>query len=1697
MRDIFPKLIAFLGLGWFLLVPLNAYAFQEEQEEFEELDETEMVAIFDTFFADPGDYSPLCEELTLEYSTEMIGGIPEAKRVEFQEWRRQFRDAMPAIEQARRDAATFGNELQFATADVVRRLEAGYAVLARASDERVGLKNVWEVAKANHDLEQAEDAALEAALAYMISLYNLQLAEDAQRKIATDYYSTYAPAFPLLEEGERRRILDSFWARTGCIEPLKVDLFEKLATEKTDLWNVAMARAGEVLEDFAETEVGAAAATVTGTTLIRDLVLMNSEESEEGTSSDKSFFDSFAEAALRDVQRQRKYAWLASESAANASVLSALLAAEDSARRGQVLHPATVRAALLKPDSTADNPPPMSADEREARLRMLQDRAWRGVLAISRKHLANEAAYRVKSSAMLGMGKAFETSWRQLRVGSEGLVANTALQSAEPHVQALAVLAISQKLFADSLGLLVTTPLQDAFTEYALKPAWGLFGEEVKTSTDKAFDDYKKARDALDLQEGVLLELWDSTSFDDAMAFAKAVRDGNPSGGGIGARARSTVRLLLEDAEFIAATDGGLPWIFEVICHDPADRNALLVAGARYELDANTRFAVQRIALSRGLTVDNPDVTTTNAVLDQIFSQEPRVPEDWQDAAVIATKQAMTTAPLLGAVIESYNAVQTLRNFSSWMYGTTQSQDDYLRLRVDLQQRMLNITNALEVCDYSYPCVSATRPDVYADHIDLVNRSSEYVNAFRRIQDGAFEREKIVIWARHLDPSTGLVTQAGRGSLGGAQLSQDMENADLSHRSGSLKVIYHVLSVNYAAAAVQFKALEALETRRRKVFNDRADEPVSYAAEIHENEAQAVRDELIAIYEGLYQSAIKDMVMSAATDLLVNGVMSSVLDVTDLGFDLEGATADAIEANVKNQLASKLNPWVGKFSPTGVYNTFTGAFGDSIKNSYAQVVARHQTMLTEAEVEQIVDITLSILDDVQQGVIQRVDEGDVTWALDRLSDQQREEAVEEIAGQLEAFYRDNVWPRRNALLALEDGPEADGDRLRLLSEIQALESNPRIQQLHRSLATAQEDASEVIERRFEAEQEATQAGRRIAAELATARARNRMRDAEPGSDEARIAALEGEAAEFVGRLAGDDVRVADVERLVAEDDSLNLSSHLLTQGLDVGTIRHALKVAKQNDPEAAARIDAVAKTIDRTRISVINDLLERFVNSGNNRDLIQIVIQGGAAEGNPEYQGIYGDIDFTVFTKEGADTANVKAALLAFFKENGVPLAEDHATEGKTDGFMDTEAFVQPWNRFDSGEASFTEVLIDVNNQRRDPTRFYSEGGGKWFLNNVAYSGKPLWSEGGYTREWIRVEPGEAYGLSVDMARYLGFLTDPDYTRDAVKALGDDTSAQQKQLYGALKNSKYFIRLVDAYLISHSGLGNALYNEMRFGRRPPDPAEGSDDIDDDASYHLQIFHDAETLVRVLANPNDPEFADRLPESWRELGPEARDARAAELRASTMITADDLKFIGWMANMKLKGKNPNPWDVVPGGSDAEKVENATQLTEWMQSKAPEMIAGTARTWRDSYEATMNGNDPEARQVAVADSHRIGSIILNHTEKDFFGGKSMMRPPVSTLGSEDDPMYSSLSVEDHQTQIALDMAESRRIRRAMKQPTKEAINAVKADYPPTRVLSGPERKVMEERLKSARTGAEVDATLTQEAQTFRWIKYWLWH
>src|SRR5262249_41968168 len=98
------------------------------------------------------------------------------------------------------------------------------------------------------------------------------------------------------------------------------------------------------------------------------------------------------------------------------------------------------------------------------------------------------------------------------------------------------------------------------------------------------------------------------------------------------------------------------------------------------------------------------------------------------------------------------------------------------------------------------------------------------------------------------------------------------------------------------------------------------------------------------------------------------------------------------------------------------------------------------------------------------------------------------------------------------------------------------------------------------------------------------------------------------------------------------------------RALSIERIRDDVKaMCALRRPVARRALDQLELRIDLERVNRFNQAIQEFI--GANGGQIEGVILSGTRRGNPEYKGVFSDLDFTVVTKRGVDEAGVRKAL--------------------------------------------------------------------------------------------------------------------------------------------------------------------------------------------------------------------------------------------------------------------------------------------------------------------------------------------------------------------------------------------------------------------------------------------------------------------
>ncbi|MBI4590681.1 MAG: hypothetical protein HY725_17790, partial [Candidatus Rokubacteria bacterium] len=275
------------------------------------------------------------------------------------------------------------------------------------------------------------------------------------------------------------------------------------------------------------------------------------------------------------------------------------------------------------------------------------------------------------------------------------------------------------------------------------------------------------------------------------------------------------------------------------------------------------------------------------------------------------------------------------------------------------------------------------------------------------------------------------------------------------------------------------------------------------------------------------------------------------------------------------------------------------------------------------------------------------------------------------------------------------------------------------------------------------------------------------------------------------------------------------------KGRDIEKLRHDFRVMRKlTRPEDRPALDALEARIDQERTNRFTRAIVEFLAGAR----VEGVILNGTRKGNPEYKGIFSDLDFTIVTKPGVDPADVKAKVDAAFKKHGIELNG----EGRRPS-ADMEAMVQP---FLPGELRPIKTWEDFEQWAltmiRDPHRYLSAGGAVWvgfynYLNGDTVS--PRGGVDGAPNPKLLPQPDlhpmHAFGLVLDNARFdlslrLGDIPD-------AKTLGD--------LIGA--RAKYVMRAVDALIW-------ALHPNLLKARTPEEAKK--------KGYHTLLVEDAKRLA---------------------------------------------------------------------------------------------------------------------------------------------------------------------------------------------------------------------------------------------------------
>jgi hypothetical protein len=280
-------------------------------------------------------------------------------------------------------------------------------------------------------------------------------------------------------------------------------------------------------------------------------------------------------------------------------------------------------------------------------------------------------------------------------------------------------------------------------------------------------------------------------------------------------------------------------------------------------------------------------------------------------------------------------------------------------------------------------------------------------------------------------------------------------------------------------------------------------------------------------------------------------------------------------------------------------------------------------------------------------------------------------------------------------------------------------------------------------------------------------------------------------------------------------------------------------------PQERLALDRLEVNIDQIRYERFFNAITEFLTAHGAQIEGEGVILNGTRPGNPEYKGIFSDLDFTVVTKQGVDPAAIRTALDTIFKKQSIAL--NSKVRGPS---ADMEAMVQD---FLPGEVRTIKTWKEFEQWAlqlpKDPHRYLSSGAAEWvglynYLNGatVKLVGGKAVIEPTPNLKLIpppEVDPMGAHGLVLDLMRFDTFAKASSVPH--TEALGDMIGDR----------AKVTLRYVDAII-------RAKYPDL-LKMRTREAAQQK-------GYHGLLVEDALRLVtEKILTPQEFELVQRLAE----------------------------------------------------------------------------------------------------------------------------------------------------------------------------------------------------------------------------------------
>jgi hypothetical protein len=1512
------RTLSTLGVGLLLFFGRLASGHAADPGSFEDRKKADTTHRINAYFANIPDFDFPCSTPELLFDPKLVQAIDPKKRFEFQSLRKRGGEFDEKLAELETERATL-KEIY------VNRLNTAF-------DGYMVNQELWEAIESGDDSEfslsdlevyQTTERKLdEQYWAFVQQVFFTHRKARELQATVKKYYDQVIPAFDGLTLDEQKQFLEAFESRMQCLRDERTKTYTQLMQSKI------------ALEKGMET-------------------YLKGEFANKENKGIKPLQIDEVNQQLKRMAIQVQYLWLVPEFSNHLTIYRSLLWAHDKKLRNAHLLPLIKAAQMKEPFVMPVEAFAADGERTRVREQIARIRARIAYLTLLEDEAKTEASFAINTTPVDRLVNVWEAA-KSKKVTDKDIeewVDRGGWVSRRQIDGLFMGLAAMKSILGNTLDQLITNPMQD----YAIAnlQSTGLFDGGWKTTAEDNWEKYQQAIAHISLRTKFLDNWAKSLTHAEGMRYVEALAIGRSKG-----VANRVFSDLLGNHDFTSRTRGGVLAILEVLCEDPADLRAMHYQSCRIRFEARLRDARNRLAKARGIEeLSDPDAIISTADL-QMGVLGPI--DTWSDTF--------------------FEIPSLVKNLFGQQFGDYESQDLFMEALERQRSRLDLVLSALALPEIENDPLrlAAKYPEIFAEHAILENQLVDYADAGARIADVGWRRTQRFLRIKYTSP-TGPIQELeplgpeGESAITAAQKSSEYDLLSRNERIAFLKLEFFAYTGNYTAAAGQVIEWAKLENRKRRQNGE--DGNVNVRDHELEFKAKAAAAEAVTVYESLLNEALLTMITGAVTSGLQEHLLSRIQGQEWLEDYLNKQTKTGLQRaqSVGTELLQTMLPGHEIFTK-GRY-AFIGMAKDTGFKLVKQKIAFEMAQVAnefsvnskawdQADFQAVVDQAFGIGKDVFNETYPYARDAAIRNSIGWYANEKKVNELWKQAAEAHALLRDNMqtalmatkqakdevtreksWAEMPIAERLEALEAVDGRLRGATSDISVQYAMARARKIYGALETEIEDQRQRslwLQNHFN----------RVSFlmkihDAATHKIKSLGKNADK-TEALNPSRLQAKAKSWENIIFSRH-SVEDLEVLADPAGASLLRSKLLTPDFDIEILRSALESSinsakARNNAAEEERIRDIAGAIDDIRIEKINSILAEFLDQSGFDSDVALVIQGGAAKGNPEYQGLFADIDFTLMVKEATSDerlTEIKEAMLEHFEKSGYRLAQEGVTSS-----MDSEGFVQKIGKLEPASAERKGIVADLLEKSVEPTRFYSEGGTLWFINNAAYSGKVLWLGDGQGVGWEQVPQEFGHDLAIDMTRYLGFLGSPKYTEKYLE--GKSESYRRQVMESALKKTKYFIRLIDAYGIGHPQ-GNELYNQ-RIQRKPREGVES-----DDASYHLQIYKDAVEMVK-RQDPNDPR---------------------------NVIKESDLRMIERMAKMKMKGKYASPFDVLAeeGKTGAAAVSEALETMNWMRDTAPKVLAKLAGDYHGSIQARAKDPDPAKRNEMFSSTLRMMTVVKN--------------------------------------------------------------------------------------------------------------------